>query len=146
MKLGFALFVGASLALSPVAAQTWASAGEGYRVQYDADLRSIARHRIGVKMWLRTTYKEPQESTTLHPTKFVRQTFQSTMALHVFDCSERLMGTLQYVEYSGPDATGEMVASGTFTSPIMSDVVPGSAGATWLDGTCARARKLKLVK
>lgn len=146
MKRALAFFVAALLALSPVAAQTWATAGENDRAQFDADLSSIAKHRIGVKVWLRANYKEPQESATLHPTKFVRQTFQSTMTLYVFDCSERLMGTLQYVEYSATDGAGETIVNKALASPPMSDVVPGSMGASWLDGTCARARKLKLVK
>ena len=146
MRLALVLALGALLACSTTAAQTWAGAGENDRAWYDGDVSSIAKHRLGVKMWLRATFKEPQESTTLHATKFVRQTYQSTVSLLVFDCSERLIGTLQSVEYSGPDGTGDSVSSWNRPSPTMSDVIPGSLGASWLDATCARAKKLRLVK
>ena len=146
MRLALVLTLGAVFACFPVGAQTWTSAGGNGRALYDGDTSSIAKHRLGIKMWLRTTYKEPQESTVLHPTKFVKQTYQSTLSLFVFDCSERLMGTLQSLEYSEPDGAGETVSSWNKPSPTMSDVVPGSFGANWLDAVCARARKLQLVK
>ena len=146
MRLIAVLCFGALLGCSPISAQTWASAGENDRAWFDGDTKSISKHRLGIKMWLRATYREPQESKTLHPTKYVKQMYQSTLSLLVFDCLERTLGTLQVVEYSGPDGAGETVASWNRPTPTMTDVVPGSLGSSWLDAACARARKLHLVK
>jgi hypothetical protein len=133
------------IASSFTAAQDWVGFLQTEKYRDEIDISSLARHPLGVKFWSRTNFTEAQVSSTLHPTKFTRQTYFSIIFLQVVSCPDRTIGGLQRIEYSDNNGGGDTVSSLALTKPAMSDVVPGSIGAKMLTDVCALARQRKLV-
>lgn len=116
----------------PAAAGTpdWRYTVQSSEVHGAIDVASISIEGSVRRAWVRVNLLKPR---TAGP-----ETVRSSVQRWVADCSRSTFYVAQYVNYSGSNGTGKVVATPRAPSyPTPEEPVPGSVGAFYLEGICS---------